>query len=114
MIKSCSTPYATALIVVIHLLTNFVHGVAHRELHVGLSARGSVCVIIVVLLLSLVSMALVCANQIELGLGLLSISMLASFLFALSHHFLIISPDHVHSQPATAWRIALPSRRLDC
>jgi len=96
--------YTTA-IVMAHLLINVVHGVAHRELRVGLSPSGSVFVVAVVLILPLVAMALVCATQKRLGLILLSLSMLASLLFGLYHHFLVISADHVHSQPASPWGI---------
>src|SRR5215469_16274413 len=97
--------YTTA-IVVAHLLVNVVHGVAHRELHVGLSSFGSIFVVAVVLILPLIAMALVCTAQKRPGLILLSLSMLASLLFGLYHHFLFISPDHVHSQPASPWGIA--------
>ena len=41
----------------------------------------------------------------ELGLILLSLSMFGSLLFGLYHHFLVASPDHVRSQPASAWGI---------
>ena len=100
-----SAKYATA-IVVAHLLVNIVHGLAHRELRVGLAPLDSIFVIVVVLILPLVAMALVWAAQKRLGLILMSLSMLASLLFGLYHHFLVISPDHVHSQPASPWGIA--------
>ena len=106
MWMSRAAKYATAIVVAIHLLINVVHGVAHRELHVGISPSGSVFVIAVVLILPLVAMALVWAAQKRLGLILLSLSMLASLLFGLYHHFLVISPDHVHSQPASPWGTA--------
>jgi hypothetical protein len=92
---------ATAIVVAVHLLINIVHGVAHLELHTGLSLSGSVFVIAVVLILPLAAMVLVWAAQKQLGLILLSSSMLASLLFGLYHHFLIMSPDHVHSQTAS-------------
>src|SRR5215472_9050030 len=101
---SRAAKYTTA-IVVAHLLVNVVHGVAHRELHVELSPSGSVFVVVVVIILPLVAMALVCAAQKRPGLILLSLSMLASLLFGLYHHFLVTSPDHVHSQPASPWGI---------
>ena len=103
---SRAAEYATAIVVAIHLLINIVHGVAHRELHVGLSTTGSVFVIAVVLILPLVAMALVWTAKNRVGFMLLSLSMLASLLFGLHHHFLVISPDHVHSQPTSHWGIA--------
>jgi hypothetical protein len=38
----------------------------------------------------------------RLGLILVSLSMFGSLPFALYHHFLALSPDHVHSRPARA------------
>jgi hypothetical protein len=103
---SRAAKYATATVVATHLLINVVHGVAHREQHVGLAPSGSVFVITVVLILPLVAMALVWTAQKRLGLILLSLSMFGSLLFGLYHHFLVISPDHVRSQPASPWGIA--------
>lgn len=93
-------------IVVAHLLVNIVHGVAHRELSVGLAPPDSLFVIAVVLVCPLLAMGLVWTAKRRLGLILLSLSMFGSFLFGLYHHFLVISPDHVHSQPASAWGMA--------
>ena len=105
MCVSRAASYTTA-IVVAHLLVNIAHGLAHRQLCVGLPPSGSFFVILVVLILPLVAMALVWTAQKRLGLILLSLSMLASLLFGLYHHFLVTSPDHVHSQPASPWGIA--------
>ncbi len=104
MCVSRAASYATA-IVVAHLPVSVLHGVAHRELRVGLPPSGSVFVILVVLILPLVAIALVWTVQKRLGLILLSLSMFASLLFGLYHHFLVISADHVHSQPASPWGI---------
>lgn len=97
-----SAKYATA-IVVAHLLVNIVHGLAHRELRVGLAPPASIFVIVVVLIFPLIAAGLVWTAEKRLGLILLSLSMFGSLLFGLYHHFLAVSPDHVHSQPASAW-----------
>jgi hypothetical protein len=85
------------VIVVVHLLVNIAHGLAHRELRVGLPPFGSVFVIVVVLIFPLIAMTLLWI--------LLSLSMFGSLLFGLYHHFLAVSPDHIHSQPPSAWGI---------
>ena len=94
--------YATA-IVVAHLLVNIAHGLAHRELRVGLDPGASIFVIVVVLVSPLLAMVLVWTARKRLGLILLSISMFGSLLFGLYHHFLVASPDHVRSQSASPW-----------
>lgn len=68
--------YETA-IVVAHLLVNLAHGLAHRELGVGLPPSGSVFVILVVLILPLVAMALVWTVQKRQGLVRLWLSVFA-------------------------------------
>ena len=100
-----SAGYATA-VVVAHLLLNIAHGLAHRELRVGLAASGSIFVIAVVLILPLVAMGLLWSSEKRLGLILLSLSMFGSLLFGLYHHFLAMSPDHVRSQPPNPWGLA--------
>ena len=99
---SRSAKYSTA-IVVAHLLVNIVHGLAHRELHVGLAPLASFFVIVVVLISPLIAMALTWTAAKRLGFILLSLSMFGSLLFGLYYHFLALSPDHIHSQPSRGW-----------
>ena len=94
--------YTTA-IVLAHVLVNISHGLAHRDLRVGLQHSGSVFVIVVVLILPLVEMVLVWTAKKRPGLILLSLSMFGSLLFGLYHHFLVASPDHERSQPLSLW-----------
>lgn len=100
-----SAAYATA-IVVAHLLLNIAHGLAHRELRVGLAPPATIFVIVVVLILPLVAMWLLWTPEKRLGLILLSFSMFGSLLFGVYHHFLAMSADHVRSQPANPWGLA--------
>ena len=97
--------YVTAIIGV-HLLVNIVHGLAHRELRVGLALPASVFVIVVVLIVPLLAMGLLWTAEKRLGLMLLSLSMSGSFLFGLYHHILAMGPDHVNSQPWSPWGLA--------
>jgi hypothetical protein len=97
-----SPKYATA-IVVAHLLVNIAHGLAHRQLRVGLAPPASIFVIVVVLISPLIAMALLWTAKKRLGLILLSLSMFGSLLFGFYHHFLAVSPDHIHSQPSGRW-----------
>jgi len=75
----------------------------HRELRVGLAPLASIFVTVVVLVFPLIATVLLWTSEKRLGLILLSLSMFGSLLFGLYHHFLAVSPDHVHSQPASAW-----------
>ena len=64
--------YVTA-IVVAHLVANVAHGLAHRELRVGLALPASIFVIVVVLIVPLLAMALLWTAKKRLGLILLSL-----------------------------------------
>jgi hypothetical protein len=86
-------------VVVAHLLVNIAHGLAHHELRVGLALPATVFVILVVLIAPLLALGLIWTAKKRLGLLLLSLSMSGSFLFGLYHHFLVMSTDHVDSQP---------------
>jgi hypothetical protein len=97
-----SAQYATA-IVVAHLLVSIVHGLAHNELRVGLAPVNELFVIVVVFVGPLIATMLLWTAKQRLGLILLSLSMFGSSLFGLYHHFLAVSPDHIHSQPSGGW-----------
>ena len=87
------------VLVVAHLLINIVHGTAHQKLHVTLTPAGMLFVIVVILLGPLLALALLWTSQKRLGLLLLTVSMAASAVFGLYHHFLVRSADHVSAQP---------------
>jgi len=90
--------YLTVLVVA-HLFINIVHGAAHQKLHVTLPPAGMLFVMIVILLAPLLALVLLWTSQKRLGLLLLTVSMAASAVFGLYHHFLIRGADHVSAQP---------------
>jgi energy-converting hydrogenase Eha subunit A len=97
--------YATA-IVVAHLIVNIVHGLAHRDLGIGLAPIDSIYVVAVILILPLIAMGLTWTTKKRLGLVLLLLSMSGALVFGLYHHFLATSADYVHAQPASPWGTA--------
>ncbi len=94
--------YGTAL-VLIHLAVNLLHGQAHTELHIGLSAFQLLFVIGVILIGPLLALALLWTPRQRLGLVLLTVSMAGACLFGLYYHFVVSSPDHVAHVPAGYW-----------
>ena len=91
------------VIVLVHLLVNIVHGLAHRELHIELGLAAMLFVICVIMLCPLLAMGLLWTPQRRLGLILLAFSMAGSFLFGLYNHFAAIGPDHVGKQASGPW-----------
>ena len=94
MIRSLST-----IAVLAHLLVSLVHGYAHTELGVGLSAWQNWYVVVVITLAPLVALALVWMRQERIGFALLVISMAGSLIFGGYFHYIGISPDHVSHLP---------------
>jgi hypothetical protein len=90
-------------IVLVNLVVNLLHGAAHRELHIGLSGAQTLFVVVVILAGPLLAMALLWTVWQRLGLGLLALTMAASLLFGLYHHFVAMGPDHVGVQVAGFW-----------
>ena len=64
-----------------------------------LPLAGMLFVIVVILLGPLLALALLWTSQKRVGLLLLTVSMAASAVFGLYHHFLVRGADHVSAQP---------------
>ena len=86
--------YGTA-VVLVHLAITILHGMAHVDLHIGLSAMQKLFVLIVINVCPLIGMALLWTRQQRAGALLLAVSMGASVLFGVWNHFVVMGPDHV-------------------
>ena len=82
-------------IVLAHLAVTILHGMAHVDLHIGLSALQKLFVLIVINVCPLIAMALLWTRRQRTGVVLLAVSMGASLLFGVWNHFVIVGPDHV-------------------
>ena len=89
----------TALVAV-HLVASLWHGNAHTRLTIYLPAEKTLFVFIVILIAPVVAAALVWTRYVSIGLLMLFLSMLGSFLFGAYHHYLLVSPDNVAHLPA--------------
>ena len=85
--------------VLVHLAVNLLHGRAHGELGVGLSAWQNIYVITVILIAPLIAMLLLWTRYARLGVLVLVISMAGSLIFGVIHHYVLVSPDHVSHLP---------------
>ncbi|MEH2184305.1 hypothetical protein [Nostoc sp.] len=90
-------------IVVIHAITNGLHGLAHVEIPVGLSVLQSSFVVFVIFLTPIVAAVLLWTQFYRLGSWLLLFSMAGSLLFAIYNHLIVISPDHVSQVSFAGW-----------
>ena len=100
MTTTHKTRISVAIVVLVHLVVNVLHGQAHTSLGVGLSSWQQVYVIVVILLAPLVALVLSLTRLLRLGLWLLFVSMLGALVFGACYHYVIISADHVAHLPA--------------
>ena len=87
-------------LVAVHLVASVWHANAHTSLAVFLPAAKTLFVYIVILLAPLVAAALVWTRYFSIGLWVLFLSMLGSFLFGAYHHYVMVSPDNIGHLPA--------------
>lgn len=103
-LRSRDRRIAVALVVV-HALVSGVHGVTHAELPVALAAWQEAFVLVVPTLASFAALVLLYRGPERVGVALLTLSMVAAFLFGLYFHYLVPNPDNVASIPAGPWHL---------
>ncbi len=86
-----------------HAVVSAVHGEAHRQLAVGLSAWQARYVGVVIVAAPLVAGILLLLKRLRTGGALLVLSMTGSLLFGLFYHFIFSSPDHVSHHSTAGW-----------
>jgi hypothetical protein len=96
--KSTSTA-----IILAHLAVSIIHGYAHAELHVGLSAWQKLFVLAVITLGPLAAMVLLWTRFDRAGALLLAASMGGSLAFGAWNHFFAAGPDHVAEVAQGSW-----------
>ena len=87
-------------VIVLHAVILVGHDWAHRSLGVGLVPWQLIFVYSVIVAAPVVSAVAVFTRFARSGYALLAISMLGSLIFGVYHHYILISPDHVHHLPA--------------
>ncbi len=90
---------AATAIVLLHQVIATVHGLAHRELGVGLDPWQQAFVGVVITLAPLVALVLYWTRYAPAGALLLGFSMAASLAFGVFFHFIAMSSDHVSHLP---------------
>lgn len=98
-----STLRASTLIVMIHAFVVTLHGLAHDRIPVPLSLFQSLFVGSIIVLAPIIAIILIWTRFQKAGFWLLLSSMVASLLFGIYYHFLVISPDHVSQIAFMGW-----------
>jgi len=85
----------TAAIILVHLIVSLIHGYAHTQALVTLSAVGQIYVLVVIFLAPLLGFALLYSRRLKTGALLAGLSLAGSFVFGLIYHFLLPGNDNV-------------------
>ena len=90
-------------IVVLHVLTHGLHGLAHVKIPVPLSSLQGLFIGGVILLTPIVAAVLLWTPFDRVGSWLLLSSMTGSILFGIYNHLILVSPDHVSHVSFVGW-----------
>ncbi len=91
---------AGTLAVVIHGVIAALHGAAHGDLGIQLSALENAFINVVIVATPVVAAVALWTRFARFGAILLAASMAGSLVFGAYHHYIAISPDHVSHLPA--------------
>jgi hypothetical protein len=91
-LEATARSWFTALFV-LHLVANAYHAWSHMETGVATTPAQSAFIVIVVFLCPALALALVYSGRARAGCALFAASMLASLVFSVSFHYLIVTPD---------------------
>jgi hypothetical protein len=90
-------------IVILHVITHGLHGLAHGEIPVPLSLIQSLFIGVVILLIPIIAAILLWTEFNRLGIWLLLSSLTGAILFGIYNHLIMISPDHVSHVSFEGW-----------
>jgi hypothetical protein len=90
------------LLVIIHILVQVPHALAHNKLHIDVSRWQNLYILVVINLLPIVAAILMWRRR-KLGFLLLLLSMGGSFVFGVFYHFIAAGPDNVNSLGLHPW-----------
>lgn len=88
-----------SFVVLLHVLINIAHAVAHREIGVAISGWQTGFVAVVIGLGPIAGATLLWTSRSRLGAWVLGGSMTGSLLFGTYYHYIAISSDHIGHLP---------------
>jgi hypothetical protein len=83
-----------AVVVLLHFFISVVHGTAHANANIPLSAAANVFVLAVIVAGPLIGLGLLWPAE-RIGAWLIALTMAGAFVFGVVNHFMLESPDHI-------------------
>jgi hypothetical protein len=97
--RSRTLAIAGTVAVLIHAVIAVLHGAAHNNLGIQMTAAENAFINVVIVAAPLVAAAALWTRFSFAGAVLLTVSLAGSLLFGAYHHYVAISPDHVAHLP---------------
>jgi len=97
-----NTRFWGILVVVLHILVQVPHAVAHTRLHIDVSRWQNLYILIVINLLPIIAAVLIWRRK-KSGFLILLLSMAGSFVFGVFYHFIAAGTDNVNSLGLHPW-----------
>jgi hypothetical protein len=88
----------TSLVVAHHAIA-YLHGGAHADLAIELSALQDLFVDTIIVGVPLVGVVLLWTRLRRVGLAAIVVGMIGALLFGVYHHYMLVSPDHISHLP---------------
>jgi hypothetical protein len=99
MMRPGTLAIAGTLAVLIHGVIAILHGAAHNDLGIQMTAAESAFINVVIVAAPAVAAAALWTRFMRAGSVLLAVSMAGALAFGAYHHYIAISPDHVAHLP---------------
>jgi hypothetical protein len=90
---------AIAALAAVHLAVTLWHSGAHSELAIGLPPLKLAYAYAVIVIAPPIGAALLWTRFARLGLWIFFLAMVGSLLFAIYHHYILVSPDNIAHLP---------------
>jgi len=100
MMRPRTLAIAGTVAVLLHGVIAVLHGAAHNDLGIQMTAAENAFINVVIVAAPVVAAVALWTRFVRAGAVLLAVSMAGSLLFGAYHHYVAISPDHVAHLPA--------------
>ncbi len=88
------------LLIAVHHAIAYIHGGAHTDLAIVMSVFQNAFIYFVILLVPLAGAVLTWMSRPRIGLWAVIIGMAGALIFGVTHHYMLVSPDHIAHLPA--------------
>jgi hypothetical protein len=102
-VKLCTSRFTVTGLVVLHFAIVVAHGVAHRQMEIGLETWQQAFVAVAILVGPLMAVVVLWTSWKKLGAIMLAVCMFGASAFGIFYHFLFPSADSIFFLKTSGW-----------